>query len=390
MDMHVVIVGGGFGGVHAALKLANKHGIHVRLVTSETYFEYHAALYRSATGRSPLEVAIPLAQFFRFAKNVEIVQDTVESINPHGHVTGRSGSVYRYDQLVLATGSVTAYFGIRGVQQYAYGAKTIQEALRFKRHLHEQLLRSEVEHAYVVVGGGATGVELAAELVSYLKRVRRKHRVQPGYTVYLVEANDRVLSILPQSMSKAVERRLERIGVKLVLGTAIQSETADYLELPAGNIRSHTVVWTAGMANNPLLTESGHFKLGRAGKVEVGEFLEALPNVYVVGDSAATRFSGMAQTALHNAAFVASDILRKQSGQQRQSYKPKQPVYAIPVGPRWSAVRWGWLEVYGRVGWLLRRLADLRLYVTFLPPYKALRTWRYGYVDEEACPVCRV
>lgn len=389
MDAHVVIVGGGFGGVHTALKLANKKGVYVRLVTPETYFEYHAALYRSATGRSPMEVAIPLNEFFGFAKNVEVVRDKVESISRDGMVVGESGSVYRYDQLVLATGNVANYFGIPGLQQYSYGAKTIQEALRFKRHLHEQLLEQEAEHAYVVVGGGATGVELAAELVSYLKRIRRKHGIGRGFTVYLIEANARVLPILPESISQSVQRQLERAGVKLVLGTAVQAETADNIELPTGNIRSHTVVWTAGLANNPLLTESSLFKLGPGGKAEVDDHLEALPGIYIVGDGAATEFSGMAQTALHNAAFVAKDILHKLDGKPRSAYKPKRPVYAIPVGPRWSAIRWGSIEVYGRAGWMLRRLADLRLFLTFLPLHKALRLWRFGFADDEVCDVCK-
>jgi NADH dehydrogenase FAD-containing subunit len=99
--MKVVIVGGGLGGVRAALKLANRKGIDVKLISPQSYFEYHAALYRSATGRSPLEVAIPLKDFFGYAKNVEVIDDTIEDIDSKDQVVvGKSDSRYEYEKLI--------------------------------------------------------------------------------------------------------------------------------------------------------------------------------------------------------------------------------------------------------------------------------------------------
>lgn len=389
--LRVVIAGGGFGGVRTALKLANKQGIAVRLISKQSYFEYHAALYRSATGRSPLEVAIPLREFFAYARNVEVVEDTIIDVNTGSKfVGGTSGSRYAYDTLVLALGNVTEYYGIAGLQEHAYGVKTIHEALRLKRHLHEQLLNGESERHYVVIGAGATGVELSAELSAYLRKIRKKHRVKRSFTVDLIESAPRVLASMPEEFSATVERRLRQTGVKILRDTTVAAENIDSITIPRGRIQSHTVIWTAGVANNPLFAKFPEvFRANQTGRIAVDSYLQAAQDVHVIGDSAATPYAGMAQTALHDANFVADNIIRVFRNRSRRVYRPIRPVYAIPVGSRWAAVLWGNVRIYGRTGWALRRMADLRLYLTFLPLTKALTTWRYGFIDEEVCTICK-
>lgn len=388
--MKVVIVGGGFAGVKAALELAYKKGIEVTLISDQTYFEYHAALYRSATGRSPLEVAIPLKDFFEYAENVEIVEDTITNIDAVSkHVIGEDGSRFEFDSLLLALGATTEYYGIKGLQHYAYGIKTIQEALHLKRTIHEQLLEQKAEQDYVVIGAGPSGVELAAELTTYLKMIRKKHRVITDFRVELVEASSRVLAAMPEAFSDSVTKRLSSLGVTVITNTPVKSETNHRLTLPHSSIETHTVIWTAGVTNNPLFTKHPTiFSLVAANKVKVDAYLQATKDIYVLGDSAATHYSGMAQTAIYDAKFVTKNLVRKSKGKQLVSYTAKRPVYAVPVGPRWAAVLWGRVHIYGMLGSLLRRLADLRLFVTFLPLKKALGVWRYGFVHDEVCSIC--
>lgn len=389
--LKIVIVGGGFGGVRAALNLSGHRGFDVKLISDHTYFEYHAALYRSATGRSPLEVAIPLEDFFADAENVEVVHDKITEIRPDKHVIeSENGSSWHYDVLIMAVGSVTAYYGVRGLKKYSFGVKTIHQALELKRHLHDNLIAGYEEGNYVVIGAGATGVELAAELTAYLKNIRAKHKLHArAYNIDLIEASDQVLPLLPADFAKSVQHRLQTLSVNLYLNTPVKSESYKNIQLPSGSIESQTVIWTAGMTNNPLFNKHKFFKLGKGGKVVVDEQLQAVPDIFIIGDGAATQYSGMAQTAIHDANFVTRNLKRRLKNRQALQYKPQKPVYAIPVGPHWSAVLWGRLKIFGYPGWVLRRLADLRLYWRFLPFTKALTVWRYGIMIEESCEICR-
>jgi NADH dehydrogenase FAD-containing subunit len=143
------------------------------------------------------------------------------------------------------------------------------------------------------------------------------------------------------------------------------------------------------MTINPLMSGNADLALSDRHKVLVNEYLQAAHDVYVIGDSADTQYSGMAQTALHDANYVAEHLKRYLRGRKLKSYRPERPVYAIPVGRHWSGVLWGKAKIYGYRGWMLRRLADLRLYLRFLPLSKAVTLWRYGITVEEDCNICR-
>lgn len=389
--MKVVIVGGGFGGVKTALNLANKKGFEVKLISSQDFFEYHAALYRSATGRSPLEVAIPLKDFFAYANNIEIINAKIIDLDQDKQVViAESGASYTYETLVMALGNVTEFYGIKGLKDYSYGVKSIHEALKLKWHLHNQLLDEQAERNYVVIGAGASGIELAAEMASYLRIIRRKHKVRRHFKIDLIEASDRVVATMPKRYSTLIQKRLKKLGVNLYLNTAVKSESVEGISLPNGDIKTHTVIWTAGITNNPFFSKfPSIFKLGKGNRVDVDEHLMAAPHIFVIGDSADTKYSGMAQTALHDANYVTKNLLRKAKGLSVEDYRPKRPIYAIPVGRRWAAVLWGRIRIVGPVGWMLRRLADLRLYLVFLPLRKALTTWKFGFTDDEACQCCK-
>lgn len=389
--MHkVVIVGGGFGGIKAALNLAGDKRFDVKLVSSKPVFEYHAALYRSATGRSPLEVVVPLDDVFTKHANVEVIEDTATTIDPQKRtITSADDCTYHYDTAILALGAVTEYFGIKGLPEFSYGIKSIDEALELKRHLHEELTEHEMDSHFVVIGGGPTGVELAGELATYIKQLCRKHKVRKAFRVDLVEAAPRVLPVLPEDQSTRVQRRLRQLGIKLYTNTAVQGETVDALQLPEGTIKTHTVVWTAGVTNNPFFKANPEvFKLAKGNKVEVGPDLQAVDNVYVIGDSAFTPKAGWAQTAIYDASYVTANLKRELRDKPPLPYQPHQPIGAIPVGPKWAAVSAGKLRLYGRAGWWIRRLADLRLYLSFMPVLKAISVWLYGNKVEESCPIC--
>lgn len=389
---HIVIVGGGFTGVKLARELADDHRFHLTLISARECFEYHAALYRSATGRSRMEVAVPLKEIFD-GTNVEVVIDEVTKIDPKKQtVRCASKQAYHYDELVLAPGVVTSYFGIGGLPEYSYGIKTISEAMELKQHLHAELTSGhKPDLNYVVVGGGPTGVELAAELVFYLRQLRRNHGIKKPFHVDVVEAAPRILPALPERFARMVSWRLEKLGVRIYTSTAVKGETADTLQLPEGSIKTHTVIWTAGMTNNPLFeAHTKLFTLGKGKKAEVDDYLSAGEKLWVAGDSAATEGAGWAQTALYDGMYLAENFRRLEDGRALAEHNPPKPIGAIPVGRGWCAVNTpGGTQLFGRVGWWARRLIDLKLFFAVLPTGLALRSWIMGTKQEEDCPTCR-
>ncbi|OGZ08622.1 MAG: hypothetical protein A3C93_01235 [Candidatus Lloydbacteria bacterium RIFCSPHIGHO2_02_FULL_54_17] len=409
----ILIVGGGFAGISAALVLDRKRlpGVTVTLITERPHFEYHAALYRLVTGSSPLEVCIPLREIFA-EKNVEVVEDRITELRRDQRtVVGFSGAEYRYDHLVLALGSETNYFGIPGLKEYSHGMKSVTEALRLKQHITEALLTCKVDFAnkveqicdanFVVVGAGATGVEMAGELIVYARKLALEHGVDPSLiSVELIEGAGKILPALPAAFTGRIEHHLRGLGVNIFLNRTIEREECEEIFLRDMKMRTKTVIWTAGVRAAHLY-EAWGLPIDKRGKVAVDGYLRLKDDarVFVAGDGAATIYSGWAQTALYDGKYIAHVIathLRSDLGMSHETnvtlplYRPKPPVNAIPAGPEWAGVLWGGMRFYGRVGWWLRRLADLQIFLRLLPVSKAWKAFKNGSSICETCSVCSV
>lgn len=399
--MRILIVGGGFGGVRAALDLAaaNLPGVKIVLVSDKPHFEYHAALYRVVTGRSPLEVCIPLRDIFA-GKNVEIVQDTISDIDLAGRtLQGASSARYKYDYLILALGSETSYFDIPGLREWSFGFKSISEALKLKRHLHEmfeELGSSEAKEKtraanFVIVGGGASGTELAGELAVYTAKLARKHKVDGSFvTIDLVEAAPRLLPLLPESVSERVTARLRQLGVNIFVNRTVVKEQLESLRMKDMELATKTVIWTAGVKPHHLYSNKNGFFLNQKGKVQVDNSLRASgqKRVFVIGDAAATKYSGMAQTAVRDGRYVARFIVSTLSNKVFAPHQDIAPYYSVPVGPGWAASLIGKTQIYGRLGWWFRRFADLRFFLSILPLRKAFLAFQNERTLCESCQIC--
>jgi NADH dehydrogenase len=386
---HVLIVGGGFGGIKAALLMNSHDNLRVTLLSERADFCYYPELYHTATGGMREQTSIRLTDILPAGK-VDIVIGKAEKLDRAEHaVITTDGQKLKYDTVIFGLGSQTNYFGIAGLAEYSYGIKSQAEIQRFKKHLHQQLTSEhKPDLNYVIVGGGPTGIELAGSLPGYLREIMHNHNiVHRAVHIDLVESAPRLLPRSPKTISRAVRRQLRHLGIKLYLGKAVQGETADMLTVSGKPITSHTVIWTAGVTNSPFFKDNG-FVMTDRGKVVVDDRLEAEPGIYVIGDNAATQYSGMAQTALDNAEFVCDDIVRKLAGQSRKTYQPKKPVTVIPVGPNWAAVEWGRFRFAGRLGWIIHELANLSAFHDYEPWWKASEQWLTELGHEEECPIC--
>ncbi|CAN5463506.1 NAD(P)/FAD-dependent oxidoreductase [soil metagenome] len=386
---HIVIVGGGFGGVKAALELCKQESFKVTLLSDRDTFHYHPTLYHTATGGSREVSEISLTEIFD-DKRVEIVRGFADKLNRENktlHLKG--GDKIHYDILILSLGAITNYYGIKGMKEYSYGIKSTAEAEELKMHLHDQLIdERKPDLNYIIVGGGPTGVELAGALPSYVKRIMKQHGLRDAKLhVDVVEAMPRLMPKFTVSVSKAFARRLRHLGIKLYLGTPVQAETANTLLMNGKYVRSHTVVWTAGIANNEFFSDN-NFILSPNHKVKVDKLLQAWPGIFVIGDNADTPFSGMAQTALYDAQFVSENLIRHADGKRPYAYKAKRPIYVTPAGPHWAAVVWGPLHIYGWLGWTIRQAADWIGYKDLEPWWRATELLMAGTDREDNCPVC--
>ena len=400
---HVVILGGGFGGIRAALDLADQASsdIKITLITDKPHFEYYPTLYRVVTGRSARQMCIPLSEIFK-GYAVEVVQDYISEVNLKDKaLSSNTGNHYEYDYLILALGSEASYFGIPGIAENSRSFKCLHDAVDLKEHLHSVLMpiaempqeQKAIAAHIMVVGGGPTGIEVSADLVAYLHEMAKKHQFDPSFvTVDLIEAAPRLLPAMPPDFSEKVKQRLQECGVNIYLDRAVIEQQPEELILKDMRVKTKTVIWTAGVRPNGLYSKIEGLELDKRGKVVVDEHLRAkgFHEVFAIGDGASTQYSGMAQTADHDGTFVAMSVLAAIRKQALPKYAPKKPIYAIPAGGYWAAVLWGDVRVYGFFAHLLRYAADVRYFLGILPFWKAFLAIGSSEKLAEACPVCSV
>ncbi|MGI9028016.1 MAG: NAD(P)/FAD-dependent oxidoreductase [Candidatus Saccharimonadales bacterium] len=387
----IVIIGGGYGGLKTALDLAAAGEFNITIISEVADFRYYSSLYRTATGGSRDLSSVMLDEVIG-DKHIKLIHAKATALDrAQKHIKTDDGQEVPYDYLVLSLGVVTNYFHIEGLPEFAFGIKTLEDAEELKIHLHQKIIDGgKPDLNYVVVGGGPTGIELAGALGDYVRYICDKHDL-PRRTIHvdLVEAAPRLVPRMPAPLARRIARQLRSKGVKLYFKAAVQGQTADELLVNGKPIRSHTVIWTAGMSNNPFFSENG-FQLTRNGKVRVDQYLQAEPSIFVIGDNADTPYSGMAQTAIYDGVYMARSleaIITQQSNPK--PYVAKQPIYVMPAGPNWAAVQWGSVRLYGRIGWIMRRAADFVGYRDYEPFFKATKHWFAEFDRQDLCAHCQ-
>ncbi len=385
----VLIVGGGFGGVKAALELSDDDRFAVTLVSDHADLRYYPTLFHTATGGSRANSSISFDDLFSDKKLTVYIDKVVSLDRKAKTLTTESKLALEYDTLILGMGVITNYFGIPGMQEYSFGIKSTAEAEELKAHLHSQMLDDDApDMNYVIVGAGPTGIELAGALPAYLRQIMKEHGLpNRRIRIALVEAMPRLLPRMPKDVSRSVGKRLKKLGIRVMLNARVEGQTPESLTVNGTGIPTETVIWTAGITNNPFFTEN-HFVIAVRGKVAVDTYLQTEDNIFIIGDNANTPYSGLAQTALHDGAFVANNLQRRQDGKDFKSYTAKKPITVIPAGPRWAAVVWGKVHIFGFVGWLLREAADYIAFNDYESWPKATRQFFTETSEQDICKVC--
>lgn len=414
----MIVVGAGFAGL-AAVRGLKDVPVDVTVVDSRNHHTFQPLLYQVATaGLDGDDICFPVRGIFSNRTNVRVRMGTVTDVDLDGDtITLDEGDQLHYDDLVLAAGAVTNSYGIPGVEEDAFGLKSLGDALALRSHVLMCFERADAHRVhtldgmltFVIAGGGPTGVELAGGLMELFSVVLRKDH--PGLDfrkarVLLVEAGDRLLPGFEPRLGTKAFNTLRSMGVELMLNTSVESVTEQDVRLkgpsggltttraagaqsqPTRSIPTRTMVWTAGVRANPLADALG-VELTKASRVVVEPDF-SIPghhNVHVVGDMAAGRDADgsllpqVAPAAMQSADYVGEKIDRRLRGEPPETFSYVDKGTMATIG-RHNAVAQlpGGLKLSGPIGWFAWLGLHLMMLLGFRNRVNVLVNWAWNYL----------
>ena len=397
---HVVILGCGFGGLFAARAL-RAAPVRVTVLDRTNHHLFQPLLYQVATaGLAAPAIAAPIRAILASQDNCTVLMGEATRVDlARRAVVLESGTELAYDRLILATGATHSYFGHDDWAPYAPGLKTLEDALEIRRRVLLAYERAEWESdparraawlTFIVIGGGATGVELAgmfAEIARHTLHGEFRRFETRNARVVLVEAADRVLSTYPRELTEKARLQLERLGVTVWLGRPVTGVDAEGVRLGEDRLAAKTVVWAAGVAASPLGGALG-VPLDRAGRVIVGPDLSVPghPEVQVVGDLASVPshqppIPGIAPAAKQMGRYAALSI-RKRLEEKEAKVKPfryKDYGLLATIGRNKAIALLGGLRLWGYPAWLLWLGAHIFFLIGFRNRLVVLIDWAWAY-----------
>ncbi|HYL83387.1 MAG TPA: NAD(P)/FAD-dependent oxidoreductase [Candidatus Angelobacter sp.] len=405
----VVILGGGFGGLVAAQKL-KRAPVDVTLIDKRNFHLFQPLLYQVATGSlSPGEIAAPLRSVLSRQKNVRVLLGEAVDVDPDAkRVVLGDGASFAYDSLIVATGSQTSYYGNDSWREWAPSLKSVEEATAIRHKLlyaFEEAERAETEQdartwlTFVIVGAGATGLELSGALAE-IARETLKHdfrRIHPQEArIILLEGAPRILGAFPEDLSAKAEKLVTQLGVEVVKGVMVTNIDESGVTYKRGDVTeslaAKTVLWAGGVTSTPFgrkLAERTKAETDRTGRIQVGRDLTVpnYPDIFILGDLAhavdesGKPLPGVAQVAIQGGAYAAKTIRSRAEGMQ-----PPGPFHYLNKGDlavigRAAAVAniFG-IHISGLPAWLIWLFIHLMYIVEFQSRVLVFIQWGFEYL----------
>jgi NADH:ubiquinone reductase (H+-translocating) len=401
---HVVIVGGGFGGLRAAQALKSVP-VDVTLIDRRNYHLFQPLLYQVATGSlSPGEIAAPLRSVFSRQKNTSVLLGEVVDLDAVSkRVMLADGATFEYDSLIVAAGSQTFYYGHDVWRQWAPGMKSVEEATNIR---HKILYAFEVAErlsdpvqrrawlTFVIVGAGATGVELAGAIGEIARQTLKNdfRSIRPEEAqIIVVDGAPRVLAAFPDDLAHKAQHSLEKLGVEVKNGVMVKDVDQQGVTIETHNgtqrLNARTVIWAGGVTVSPLgrtVAKRTNAETDRGGRIKVNSDLTVpnYPDIYVIGDLALLQdangkaLPGVAQVAMQQGTYAAKAIVRKLRGEtETKSFKYFDKGDMAVIG-RWAAVAniFG-LHLSGFVAWPIWAFIHLMYLVQFQSRILVFTQW---------------
>ena len=399
---HVLIIGGGFGGLSAAKALRNAP-VRVTVLDRHNHHLFQPLLYQVATATlSPGDIASPIRWILRKARNTRVLLGEVRAIDLTArHVTLEDGSLIEYDFLIVATGTSHTYFGHDEWAPYAPGLKTLEDALAIRRRILVAFEQAERQTdaarqqrllTFVLVGGGPTGVELAGTLAEIARQTRSEFRNIDTHAtrIVLVEAGPTILPSFATKLRDAARRSLLRLRVEVRENTRVTGVDANGVILGAERLDAGTVLWTAGVAASPVTATLG-VERDRAGRVVVERDLSVPghPEAFVIGDAAACldaegrQLPGVAQVAMQGGAHAARTILRRMKSEVPRPfvYHDKGSMAIIGRGSAIADIRG--LRFSGPLAWLAWLFLHIFELIGFRNRLVVMIEWAAAYITRQ-------
>jgi NADH dehydrogenase len=394
---HVVIVGGGFGGLSAARALAGAP-VRITLVDRRNHHVFQPLLYQVATaGLAAPDIAAPIRHILRSQRNAAVILAEVTGFDLRRQIVTLADGELAYDFAVVAAGAGHSYFGHDDWGRHAPGLKTMEDAVEVRRRVLLAFEHAERQEdaalqrewlTFVVIGGGPTGVELAGALTEIARHTLRGEfrRIQPrSARVILIEGTDRVLPPYPPELSEKARRQLERLGVEVCTGALVTAVDAGGVQLGDQRIAARTTLWAAGVAASPLGRMLG--KCDRAGRLEVEPDLTVPghPEVFVAGDLAALTqdgkpVPGVAPAAMQMGRHAAGNIIRLLESQPRRRFVYRDKGSLATIGRKAGVADIKGVRLWGLPAWL----AWLGIHIFFLIGFRnrvvVMFEWALAYL----------
>jgi len=402
----VVVVGGGFGGLHAAVSLA-KLPVDVTVIDRKNHHVFQPLLYQVALAvLSPADIAQPIRSILRRQCNTEVLMDEVVAIDARArHVSLASGARVRFDYLVLATGATHSYFGHDEWAPLAPGLKSIEDATEIRRRVllaFELAERQKVEHGwhpplnFVVIGGGPTGVELAGAISDIAQQYMAQdfRHIDPRKSrVLLLDNSQRILAAYPDDLAAKAEKTLARLGVEVHTGCHVTAIGPGWVDVGGphgiGRVDAVVTVWAAGVQASPLGKLLGA-PLDKRGCVLVDEQLNppGMTNVFVIGDLAhfeqdGSQVPGVAQPAMQMGDHVGRMIAADLDGKPRRAFRYFDKGDMATIGRLAAIAKVEWpfkAHLSGFAAWVTWAVVHIFFLIGFRNRLRVAASWFWTYV----------
>lgn len=400
----VIIVGGGFGGIAAAKLFRGRKDVDVLLIDKRNHHVFQPLLYQVATSSlTPSDIAYPLRSTFKNAKNVRVILGNVTKIDREKKfVSLKAGMTYEFDYLIIAAGARHSYFGNDEWGKYAFGLKTVKDALVIRERMLFSFERAErAENAeernkhltFVVVGGGPTGVEMAGAIAEIARQTMIKdfRQINPkDARIILVEFASRLLQVYPESLSERARRDLEKMGVTVWLNKAVTNVEKDLIHFGEESMKTSNIIWAAGNQASPLIKEATE-SVNRVGQAVVNDdyTVKESDSIFCIGDCAemtdanGVRVPGVAPAAAQAGRYVAKLIIGEINGKIRTPFKYLDKGAMATIGKARAVASVGPFKFTGLFAWLMWSLVHVWYLIDFRAKIFVMSSWMWNFLTHQ-------